>query len=570
MLLPLLLVLAAGPSPRRDLLVTPDWLAKHQADRNLVLLHVARDKAEYDRGHVPGARFLPARSLWVTTGPGVELPTASAIDSLFESLGVSNGSRIVFYGEAWSAPRAFLALDYIGLGDRTAMLDGGLTAWTASGRSLSAEVPAPAPAGSITVNHRPEIVADADWVKAHLDDQAVALIDARSPEEYAGTTDIERLPRYGHLPGARNLPWTATFTVPNAASDSGRATPLIETAKLAALLEAAGAGDGKQVVTYCTVGLRASHMYFIARLMGYRPKIYDGSMRDWAPRAELPLVGPPPKPATPPERRFSVTTDWLHGHFGDAVVLHVDRNRASYDSAHVEGARFVPMSAFVVERDGLSTELPPATTLDSLLETLGIGDDGKRIVLYGDILAAARLFVTLDYLGLSDRVAILDGGLRAWREGGHPVDAESPAPTRASLTITPNPDLVVNAAWITSHQADPTIALIDARKPDEYAGAVAEDGVPRAGHIPGAANLDWNLLFQDGRLKPNDQLERLFSGAGAPAGKTIVAYCRVGTRASALFYAARVLGYQVKLYDGSMMDWSRRPELPVAMGSAPR
>ena len=83
MLLSLLLALT-GPSPNRDLLVTSDWLAQHQKDPNLVILHVAREKAEFDRGHVPGARFLPARSLWLSTGPGVELPTPAAIDSAIE------------------------------------------------------------------------------------------------------------------------------------------------------------------------------------------------------------------------------------------------------------------------------------------------------------------------------------------------------------------------------------------------------------------------------------------------------------------------------------------------------
>lgn len=569
MMLPLLLLVSFA-APKPELLVSADWLAKRGADANLIVFHVAREKADYDAGHIPGARFLPARSLWVTTGPGVELPSVAQIDSLFESLGVTHQSRIVLYGDAWTTPRAFLALDYIGLGDQAALLDGGMTAWTAAGRSVSKDLP-PAPAlGSITPKPRPDIIADADWVKARLNDPSVTFLDARTPAEYAGSTEVERLPRYGHIPGAKNLPWTETFTVPNVAADSGRSTVLVDTKRLTALLSQAGAADGKQIVTYCTVGLRASHMYFIARLLGHRPKIYDGSMRDWAAKPDLPLVGPAPKPAGQQERRYSASPDWLHSNFERSIVLHVDRNRASYDSAHVEGARFVPMSAFVVEKNGLPTELPPAAYLDSLLESVGIGDDGKRIVLYGDVLASARLFMTLDYLGLAERTALLDGGLKAWAAGGHPVTREVPSVTVASLTVTPTPERIVDADWVKSRLADPAVAMMDARNANEYAGTSPEEGMPRVGHIPGAHNLDWTTLFQDGKLKPTDQLTQLLNQAGATTGKTVVAYCRVGTRASALYYVARVLGFDVKLYDGSMIDWSRRAELPVATGAAPR
>ncbi len=125
---PLLMLALAAAQPNPNLLVSADWLASHRSDGNLVLLHVAREKTDYDKGHLPGARFLPARSLWVSTPPGVELPPVGQIDSLFEALGVSDDSRIILYGDAWSTPRAFLSLDYIGLGDRAALLDGGITA----------------------------------------------------------------------------------------------------------------------------------------------------------------------------------------------------------------------------------------------------------------------------------------------------------------------------------------------------------------------------------------------------------------------------------------------------------
>ncbi len=563
-LLPMLL---AANAPNSNLLVTAEWLAANRENPRVVVLQIGRDRSDYDRGHIPGARFITASKLWTTTGPGVELPTVAYLDSLFESVGISSNSRIILYGEAWTTPRAFLALDYLGLGDQSAILDGGLIQWKAAGKSVSTEAPV-VTAGTIEPKPRPEIVVDAEWIKQHLNDTNVALVDGRSAEEYAGTTEAERLPRYGHIPGAKNLPWDQTYS-DGAGALNGVASTLVDPRQLEALMSAAGATNGKQIVTYCTVGLRASHLYFVARLMGHRPKIYDGSMRDWSPRSELPLVGPPPRAVTPPPSEglaYFVDPDWLHNHFGDEglVVLHVDRNRAAYDSSHIEGARFVAMSDFVTERNGIATELPAPAALDSLLESLGVTDNSK-ILLYGEILAVSRLFYTLDYLGLAERTVVLNGGL-----GSSALGARHSAlgGRVGGLTVTARDSLVVEADWVRAAAGDPRVVLVDARRADEYTGAVAEDGVPRAGHIPGAVNLDWNSLFEKGKAKDRATLIAMFRAAGVTDGATIVTYCRVGTRAAALYLVARALGRRTKMYDGSMVDWSRRMDLPIATGAA--
>lgn len=558
-------------APNPDLLVSADWLASNRSAPNVVVLHVTRDEAEYRRAHIPGARYLPARALWITTGPGVELPPAAQIDSLFESLGVSDRSRVILYGDTWTTPRAFLALDYIGLGDRAAILNGGLGAWMAGGRAAESDEGHRAErTGSITPTLRPDVVADAAWIKARLDDPTVALIDGRTKPEYDGTTEAERLPRYGHIPRAGHLAWTETFRAPSAA-DSGRATELLDIPALIALFAQAGGTGTKQIVTYCTVGLRASHLYFVARLLGHRPKIYDGSMRDWSAQPDLPMVGPPAKPPASDERRpFQASVDWLHQHGDDpgVVVLHVDRARAGYDSVHVAQSRFVPMSAFVVEKDGVPTELPPPDRLDSLLESLGIGDDTRHIVLTGEVLAASRLFFTLDYLGLSDRVRWLDGGVKAWSAGGHPVSSTASPGARGSLSAVPRPELVVTADQVARLVRDPGYAVVDARKPEEFAGTAKEEGVERPGHIPGSINVDWTRLWDGYSLKPAAEIDAILRAAGVKPGQTIVTLCRVGTRASALYLAARVAGYRTVMYDGSMIDWSRRADLPVATGQS--
>ncbi len=266
-----------------------------------------------------------------------------------------------------------------------------------------------------------------------------------------------------------------------------------------------------------------------------------------------------------------LSAQWLKNHRQDPdlIVLQVERSRAPFDSAHVAGAQFVAMSDFTTKRGELLTELPPLPQLDDLLESLGIGAHG-RIVLYGEILPVTRLFFTLDYLGLGDRVSVLDGGISAWREvNGATTVLPPPPPPRTRLTLHPRAALLADAAWVEAHRGDPRIALLDARSREEFEGTKVEEGVARPGHIPGAQNLEWSTLIADGRFRARAELQQLFAGAGATPGKELVTYCRVGSRASAVYFVGRLLGYPVRLYDGSMNDWGSRKELPVVGPAKP-
>ena len=260
-----------------------------------------------------------------------------------------------------------------------------------------------------------------------------------------------------------------------------------------------------------------------------------------------------------------VSADWLKRHRADSglVVLYAARTRAAFDSAHIPEARPVLSAQFMVPRGELVTELPPVARLDSLFESLGIGDR-SRVVIYGEILPATRLFLTLEYLGLEGRVSVLNGGLEAWRAAGGVVTAlPGPEPAPARLTVRLKPEILADADYVNAKRTAPTVLLLDARTQDEYDGTVLEEGVTRAGHIPGAVRLDWTETITDGKFRDKGELRQLFATAGAAPGKEIIAYCRVGSRASALYFAARVLGYSVRMYDGSMNEWSRRAELPV-------
>ncbi len=242
-------------------------------------------RERYDAGHIPGARFFDAAGFFWEGNPpvGAEMLTPSAIEAALEAVGVGEVGRIVVYGDSpLMAARAWMTLDAMGLGARAALLDGGLGAWNHEGRALATDEPAFA-AGEVTLRPRADVVVDADWVAARLDDPAVTLVDARRGEEYTGADGGSGGKLHaGHVPGAFSLPWEELV--------ESRDVPLLKGRdEVRRLFEASGAADGSTVVTYCVTGLRASYDYFVARLLGYDAKLYDGSWRDWGAR-DLPYV----------------------------------------------------------------------------------------------------------------------------------------------------------------------------------------------------------------------------------------------------------------------------------------
>ena len=266
------------------------------------------------------------------------------------------------------------------------------------------------------------------------------------------------------------------------------------------------------------------------------------------------------------DEELLVSTDQLARRLNDGrtVVVHVGRDRAAYDAGHVPGARFLALSSIVTERGGIPNELPPADQLEAAFEGVGVGD-GSRVVLYGDLagLAAARAFFTLDYLGKTD-AALLDGGLEQWRAENRPTETAAPAERRGSLTVRLRPDVLVDADYIRANLGnDSTLVLVDARPPAEYSGETPGEGITRPGHIPGAHNIFWRTALvsdTDLRLRSPEVLAAAYTLADAAQRDTIVTYCRTGVQASHAYFVARYLRRRVRMYDGSMIDWSRRGE----------
>jgi thiosulfate/3-mercaptopyruvate sulfurtransferase len=269
-----------------------------------------------------------------------------------------------------------------------------------------------------------------------------------------------------------------------------------------------------------------------------------------------------------------VSTEWLARRLGDPklVLIQVESQAERYTSGHIPGALFLPYEK--IAWDGASeegAELLPFQEIEATLETLGLENDDHVIVYGSHPLIAARLWLTLDVMGVGERLSFLDGGLPAWAEEGRPLSTEAPGtPAVGSLTLPPVPEIVVDAQWILANLEDPDLALVDARYEEEYTGEGQE--TERVGHIPGAGSAPWVDLVQSPelfRFRPIQELAESFSEAGADPGDTVVPYCIVGLRAGLDYFAARLLGFESRFYDGSWRDWTNRG-LPLVDGGEPR
>ena len=274
-----------NPVAADSILVNPAWLAERMTRPGLVIFEIG-DKAKYDAGHIPGAQFIGMRDIAAPRVEGalaLELPETARLDSVLEARGISDDSYVVLYfGEDWVSPttRVFLTLEYAGLRGRVSILDGGLPAWRAENRPVTAEVPVVA-RGNFTPSPRSDVVVDAVFVSQHLNDPSVAIIDARDAGFYHDSLDNE-MPRGGHIAGARNIPFGSVVEENNTVKSL---------ASLQAMFTAAGADPGDTVVSYCHIGQQGTLVYFAARLLGYNVRLYDGSFQDWSKRSELPVEG---------------------------------------------------------------------------------------------------------------------------------------------------------------------------------------------------------------------------------------------------------------------------------------
>lgn len=277
--------------------------------------------------------------------------------------------------------------------------------------------------------------------------------------------------------------------------------------------------------------------------------------------------------AAAPRDRLLVSPAWLVDHRSDRdlVILHAG-TQAGYRARHIPGARLVTLKSVSIKGpEGLMVQLPLAAQLRTDLERLGISND-SRIMVYSEsdgIARATRVMLTLDAAGFGNRSSLLDGGLAAWMATGRPTMPGAFSEPRTHLAPLKMESRIVNAGFVRSHLKTQGYVVVDARARPFYDGEKAGMKGQEKGHIPGAVNIPFaSVSNSHGRLKSPEELRALFRAAGVKPGDHIIAYCHIGIQATAVIFAARTLGMDAKLYDGSFQDWSRRG-LPVESAPAP-
>lgn len=250
-----------------------------------------------------------------------------------------------------------------------------------------------------------------------------------------------------------------------------------------------------------------------------------------------------------------------------------ESGRAAWESAHIPGALFLHMV------DDLSAPtatvpygLPDPDTVGELLSSLGVSGNAT-IVLYGDGSQSVihRIWWVLTASGWPD-VRVLDGGWQRWRAEDRPIESDAPtfAPACENPRPTPRPEMKIERDAVAAALGDPGHVLVHSLTAAQYAGSGGQV-YGRPGRIPGSINIPAATLLDPdtGRFHPVDVMQTMFSAAGLRRAREIIPYCGGGIAATTVFLGLAVAGYEnVRLYDGSLLDWTADPDAPMATGTS--
>jgi len=275
-----------------EVLVENDWLAAHLSDPKVRVAEVDYDPAaNYALGHIPGSVLFDWRKD-INEPVRRDILSQEALTELFRHAGIDEDTTVVLYGDFnnWFAAFAFWVFTYYGA-KNLKLLNGGRKKWIAEDRPLTKEVPKTGAGNFQARGGDPKLRVYLDDVRAALGEVKAGkldLVDVRGPKEFSGEITAppeyptEHAQRGGHIPGAKNIPWA------QAVRDDGTFKSREE---LEELYKSKGVVPGGPVYTYCRIGERSSHTWFVLRyLLGY-PDVrnYDGSWTEWGNLIRTPI-----------------------------------------------------------------------------------------------------------------------------------------------------------------------------------------------------------------------------------------------------------------------------------------
>lgn len=268
-----------------------------------------------------------------------------------------------------------------------------------------------------------------------------------------------------------------------------------------------------------------------------------------------------------------VKADWLQDNLNNpnVRVFEVSVDTGVYERGHIPGAAHLNWHTDLV--DPKKRDIATRESFETLLREAGVNKD-TTIILYGDNnnwFAAWGAWI-FEVYGLGDQVKLLDGGRKLWEAKGLPLDTAAPDYADSAIEL-PERDNSVRARFVdvvSVAEGKGDTKLVDIRSADEYSGKIfAPEGVKelsvRAGHIPGAVNVPWGkIVNEDGTFKSPEEIKVIYAEQGIDGSKPVITYCRIGERSSHTWFALKkILGYDVRNYDGSWTEYGNAVGVPV-------